>query len=94
MVEGCSLPALTGRTLQKSIKNHYQVFLVAGGYSTSILSSTETLVEGGQAWIFQQPLPTARYGIGAISLLDTVIMTGEIFLSYHFLSIDVFGAFD
>merc|ERR1719300_2045807 len=51
-----------------------RVFLVAGGYSS--ISSTETLVEGGQAWNFQQPLPSLRRGLRGISLPNTVIMTG------------------
>jgi len=51
------------------------VFLVAGGYSS--ISSTETLVEGGQAWNFQQPLPSGRRGLKGISLPNTVIMTGK-----------------
>jgi len=67
-----------------------RVFLVAGGwdgsglvfgekklyYRSGFLSSTETLVEGGQAWFFQNPLPSGRYGLRGISLPDTVIMTG------------------
>merc|ERR1711915_459478 len=53
-----------------------RVFLVAGGYYNAYLSSTETLVEGGQAWTFQQPLPSGRNGLHGISLPDTVIMTG------------------
>merc|ERR1711915_425590 len=60
-----------------------RVFLVAGGAAAGgdsgyELTSTETLIEGGQAWNFQQPLPTARYGLQGISLLDTVIMTGGV----------------
>merc|ERR1712131_478412 len=51
-----------------------RVFLVAGG--SSYLSSTETLVEGGQAWNFQQPLTSGREGLRGISLPNTVIMTG------------------
>ena len=54
-----------------------QVFLVAGGWTDDYIASTETLVEGDQAWNFQQPLPTGRYGLRGISLLDTVIMTGN-----------------
>merc|ERR1719300_1800620 len=56
------------------------VFLVAGsGSGSSLLSSTETLVEGGQAWNFQQPLPSpsGRIGLRGISLPNTVIMTGK-----------------
>merc|ERR1712029_986721 len=49
-------------------------FLVAGGCCS--ISSTETLVEGGQAWNFQQPLPSRRQGLRGISLPNTVIMTG------------------
>ena len=64
--------------------DYYQVFLVAGGYDDSSLSSTETLVEGGQAWNFQQPLPSGRYGLRGISLPDTVIMTGKKVLTFTF----------
>ena len=55
------------------------MFLVAGGLdvSNNYLSSTETLVEGGQAWNFQQPLPSGRRGLKGISLPNTVIMTGK-----------------
>ena len=58
--------------------NHIdQVFLVAGGYDDSYISSTETLVEGGQAWNFQKPLPSGRAGQSGISLLETVLMLGK-----------------
>ena len=57
--------------------DYYQVFLVAGGYGSFSLSSTETLVEGGQAWNFQQPLPSRRWGLHGIALPETVIMTGK-----------------
>ena len=61
------------------------MFLVAGGYDFSdLLSSTETLVEGGQAWNFQQSLPSERYGLRGISLPDTVIMTGKKVLTFTF----------
>jgi len=57
-----------------------RVFLVAGGmyhdWVGTELSSTETLVEGGQAWNFQQPLPFFRYAFQGISLPNTVIMIG------------------
>ena len=54
------------------------MFLVAGGYDGyyEYISSTETLIEGGQTWNFQRPLPTGRHGLRAISLPQTVIMTG------------------
>merc|ERR1719481_91040 len=46
-----------------------RVFLVAGGSDyPNYLPSTETLVEGGQAWNFQQPLPSDRSGLRGISL--------------------------
>ena len=57
--------------------DYYQVFLVAGGYGSVSLSSTETLIEGGQAWNFQKPLPSRRWGLHGISLPETVIMTGK-----------------
>merc|ERR1712243_393735 len=58
-----------------------RVFLVAGGsdswpYVSEQISSTETLVEGGQAWNFQKPLPSGRRGLRGISLPESVIMTG------------------
>jgi len=53
-----------------------RVFLVAGGGGWPDMSSTETLVEGGQAWNLQQPLPSGRAAPSAISLPNTVIMTG------------------
>ena len=79
---GTSLSFNHGNEQKKiiSIKfiGYYQVFLVAGGYDFSdLLSSTETLVEGGQAWNFQQPLPSGRDGLNGISLPNTVIMTGK-----------------
>ena len=60
------------------LNENYQVFLVAGGYDGyyKYISSTETLIEGGQTWNFQRPLPTGRHGLRAISLPQTVIMTG------------------
>jgi len=51
-----------------------RVFLVAGGYS--VISSTETLVEGGEAWNFQERLPSDQGALRGISLPDTVLMTG------------------
>ena len=51
---------------------------------SSRLSSTETLVEGGQAWNFQQPLQSSRSGLRGISLPNTVIMTGKIVLTFTF----------
>ena len=58
--------------------------MVAGGATPATpgpspsdsVPSTETLVEGGQVWIIQQPLPNELYGLVGVSLPDTVIMTG------------------
>ena len=66
----------------KTYYNYHQVFLVAGGYDGSY--STETLVEGGQAWNFQKPLPSGRRGLRGISLPDTVIMLGKKVLTFTF----------
>ena len=60
------------------------MFLVAGGYGSDRLSSTETLLEGGLAWNFQKPLPSARYALRGISLPNTVIMTGKKVLTSAF----------
>ena len=71
--------------ISMKVIDYYQVFLVAGGYDYSdLLSSTETLVEGDQAWNFQQPLPSGRGGLQGISLADTVIMTGKKVLTFTF----------
>ena len=65
--------------------DYYQVFLVAGGYDPSnLLSSTETLVEGGQAWNLQKDLPSDRRGLRGNSLPNTVIMTGKKSLNIYF----------
>ena len=57
------------------------MFLVSGGTDQddelNFRSSTETLVEGNQAWNFQKPLPSARMALRGISLPDTVIMAGK-----------------
>merc|ERR1719300_1471774 len=69
-----------------------RVFLVAGGSDyPNYFSSTETLVEGGQAWNFQQPLPIGRSGLRGISLPNTVIMTGGRYYDgdYHYYDDDV-----
>ena len=62
------------------------MFLVAGGFDegSGLISSTETLVEGSQAWNGQQPLPSGRSGLRGISLPDTVIMTGNQVHTYSF----------
>ena len=60
------------------------MLLVAGGFVDSYLSSTETLVEGGQAWNIQNPIPSYRVGVRAISLPNTVILTGKRVLTFTF----------
>ena len=66
--------------------NYDQVFLVAGGsnLNSDDISSTETLVEGAQAWNFQQQLPRRRSGLCGISLPNTVIMTGKKVFTFTF----------
>ena len=56
------------------------MFLVAGGYEPyHFISSTETLVEGGIAWNFEQnlPYPNGLNAMASISLPDTVILLGK-----------------
>ena len=64
---------------------YFKVFLVAGGYDegSGLISSTETLLEGSQAWNGQQPLPSGRSGLRGISLPDTVIMTGSQVITFY-----------
>ena len=58
---------------------------MAGGYDSSeYISSTETLVEGGQSWNLHQDLPSVRRGLKGISLPNTVIMTGKKVLTFTF----------
>ena len=60
----------------------HKVFLVAGGFNSIEIdgtSSTETLVEGGLVWNFQDPLPLPTWGLRGVSLFNTIIMTGKIF---------------
>ena len=57
-----------------------QVYLVAGGYSSSshaYLATTELLLHGHQSWVHSGALPHAAYGIRAVSLNNYVIATGN-----------------
>ena len=61
----------------------YQVLLVTGGFITdgddfTILSSTETLVEGSSAWANAGELPVALQLLRGVSLNNNIFMTGNI----------------
>merc|ERR1712198_672842 len=82
---------------EQKVYFYYQVFLVAGGrdpQTSDLLSSTETLVEGSQAWNFQKPLPSGRAGLSGISLLETVLMLGGEKFDQNFIYMDDVLMFD
>ena len=54
-----------------------QVYVVAGGYNTGYLSSTEVLSDGGQSWVTGQALPRTLYLPASVSLADSVLLLGE-----------------
>ena len=55
-----------------------QTFIVAGGYSGSRdLSSTEVLRAGATEWTTGGALPSARYGLKGVTILNQFYVTGE-----------------
>ena len=55
------------------------MYLVTGGYTgTDDLSSTEILTKGGNSWETIGSLPRAMSGVRAISIDNTIIVTGNI----------------
>ena len=54
---------------------------MTGGYNyPDKLSSTETLVDGAEAWTFAGELPVAMLGLRGVSLNNDIFMTGNIIL--------------
>ena len=61
-------------------RNIIQTYLVTGGYGNA-KSSTELLVETGDAWVYTGELPSPRQGIRGVNIDNKILMTGiEIFL--------------
>ena len=59
-----------------------QVYLVTGGLSDSIyFSSTEILTQGGEKWESVGELPRSMSGVGAVSIDNTILVTGNYSLS-------------
>ena len=55
-----------------------QTFIVAGGYDGgSALSSTEVLRAGATEWTTGGALPSARYGLKGVTILNQFYVTGE-----------------
>ena len=54
----------------------FQTFLVAGGYNTGPISSTELLVETATAWVLAGQLPTPRNGLRGLNINGRILMTG------------------
>merc|ERR1712098_75459 len=50
--------------------------VTGGNIGSTMISTTETLVDGDTSWVIQNLLPTFRHGLRGVSLHDTVIMTG------------------
>jgi len=71
---------LTGRYLHacgffiNNDKN--KVLLVAGGYNSDYLKSTETLIIGSASWQTAGSLPNAVRGIRGVSISNKIILTG------------------
>lgn len=57
-----------------------RTYLVTGGYSLTrnLLSSTELLVEGGEAWLETAPLPSPRSHLAGANIAGVVFMTGRV----------------
>lgn len=47
---------------------------MAAGYDA--ISSTEMLVIGDSEWVLAGPLPQARWGVRAVSLQNSILLTG------------------
>ena len=55
-----------------------QTYLVSGGWTgSSILSSTEVLLETGTAWTLTGQLPSPRRGLQAARIDNKIVMTGN-----------------
>ena len=54
------------------------MYLVTGGKDGAYLSSTEILARGGNSWSFVGELPRAMFGVQAVSIGNTIIVTGNI----------------
>ena len=60
------------------IHHQIQVYLVAGGYTGSlVVDSTELLTDGASSWTEAGPLPRAMSLLQAVSINNMVISTGE-----------------
>ena len=66
-----------------------QVLLIAGGSGDGdvTLSSTEVLTVDSSVWTMVTPLPRAVYGVGSISLHNTVYMTGKVYYTVLYCTI-------
>ena len=51
--------------------------LVAGGYGSDYLSSTELLVGEASAWVYTKELPSPRNGLRGANIDNKVLMTGN-----------------
>ena len=54
-----------------------QTFIVAGGLNDNWLSSTEVLRAGATEWTTGGALPSARYGLKGVTILNQFYVTGE-----------------
>ena len=56
------------------------MFLVTGGQFTTVdnLSSTEVLKKGSDRWTFVGNLPREMWSLSAVSVDNTIILTGKI----------------
>ena len=61
------------------LSNFCQVYIVSGGYGSTVLDSTETLLKnGGTSWQYAARLPTKRYLLRGVALdHGKFLVTGE-----------------
>ena len=68
---------ITGLELQYF---HSQVYVVMGGFGDKLLSSTETLQLGEDAWRESTALPHPLYDLRAATLDNIIYITGEMIM--------------
>ena len=70
---------MTNASISINFELYYciQVLLVTGGWDGGIrLSTTEVLAKGDDRWKIVGTLPRSMAGVGAISIDNTIIVTG------------------
>ena len=56
---------------------YFKVFIVAGGWDTNALSSTEVLPSSSSEWVVANPLPKKLYSMKGVTIADVFYITGK-----------------